>query len=78
MEQFSHVVGEEVANARNIVDLVNQSIEITEQAAQMIDGASQIAAKAAHTAEELKRHASRFRVSSDEQERNTQGATPSR
>ena len=66
MEQFSHVVSEEVANARNIVDLVNQSIEITDQAAQMIGGASRIAAKADHTAEELKRHASRFRVSSDE------------
>lgn len=68
MERFSHVVSEEVANAQSVVEIVNQSIEITKQAVQMVDGASQIAVKADHTAEELKRLASYFQVSSSEQE----------
>ena len=33
------MVGEEVASAHHIVDIVSQSIEITEQAVQMVDGA---------------------------------------
>lgn len=67
MEQFSRVVSEEVSNAQSVVDVVNQSIEITEQAVQMVDGASQIAIKADHTVGELEHLASFFRVGSSEQ-----------
>lgn len=62
---------------QNIVSIVNQSIEITEQAVQMVDGASRIAAKADHTAEELKHQAMRFRVSQVEQEQASQSETRS-
>lgn len=63
MKHFNVIVGQEAENSRGIVDTVSQSIEITEQAVQMVDGAARIAAKADHTAEDLKNHASRFRVS---------------
>ena len=62
MGQFNRVVGEEVASAHNIVTIVSQSIEITEQAVQMVDGAVRIAARADHTAEDLNALASRLRV----------------
>ena len=69
MGQFNRVVGEEVANAHNIVTIVSQSIEITEQAVQMVDGAVRIAARADHTAEDLNALASRLRVGAVEPEK---------
>lgn len=63
MARFSVIVGHEVENSQSVVDTVNQSIEITEQAVQMVDGASRVAAKADHTAENLKLQSSKFRVS---------------
>ncbi len=68
MGQFNRVVGEEVASAHNIVDIVSQSIEITEQAVQMVDGAVRIAARADHTAEDLNAQARRLRIGSPEHE----------
>ena len=62
MNAFTRIVSQEVERSRSVVNTVGQSIEITEQAVQMVDGASRVAAKADHTAEELKRQASRFRV----------------
>lgn len=63
MEEFRQVVSAEVASAGNVVNIVTQSIEITEQAVKMVDGASQIAAKADCRAEELAHQALRFQVS---------------
>jgi methyl-accepting chemotaxis protein len=68
MGQFNRVVGEEVASAHNIVDIVGQSIEITEQAVQMVDGAVRIAVRADHTAEDLNAQARRLRIGSPEPE----------
>ncbi|SDH32156.1 methyl-accepting chemotaxis protein [Propionivibrio dicarboxylicus] len=62
MTQLSVIVGQEVENSRNVVDTVGQSIEVTEQAVCMVEGAASIAAKADRTADELKGQASRFRV----------------
>ncbi len=68
MGQFSRVVDEEVAKAGTVVDVVTQSIEITDQAVQMFDGASRVAAKADVTAEKLKSLTLQFSVSSFELE----------
>ncbi|WP_417067815.1 bacteriohemerythrin [Niveibacterium terrae] len=74
MEEFSRVVSAEVANASNVVNIVTQSIEITEQAVKMVDGASQVAAKADRTAEALAHQALRFQVSSSGDSQSDEGA----
>ena len=74
MEEFSRVVSAEVANASNVVNIVTQSIEITEQAVKMVDGASQVAAKADRTAEALAHQALRFQVSASGDSVSDEGA----
>ncbi|MEY2632448.1 MAG: hypothetical protein RIR00_1102 [Pseudomonadota bacterium] len=46
MEALARVVGDQVAQANNVVGIVSQSIAITEQAVQMVEGATEVAARA--------------------------------
>ena len=53
MEDLVSIVKRELINVNNVVGIVSQSVSITAQAAEMIDGASKAAARADETSETL-------------------------
>ena len=67
MHRLNDVIGDEAAQADKVVEIVAQSIEITEEAVQMVDGASQTSAEAEHMAENLKGLSQQFRVTALQQ-----------
>lgn len=53
MEELSRIVTGEVSNAANVVSIIGQSLSITEQASQMVDETSRVAARADETSRKL-------------------------
>lgn len=62
METLSRIVGGEVQSAANVVDIIGQSLAITEQAAQMVEETSKVASRADAASQKLFDISRRYRL----------------
>jgi methyl-accepting chemotaxis protein len=62
MEALSRIVGGEVANAANVVEIIGQSLAITQQAVEMVDVTSKVASRADETSRLLLELSQRYRL----------------